>query len=233
MRRSRFALIAFAVLVTSPAQALLGTELGPLLQLVSGQVTEIEKLAENVGVSREQTDLLHRLNRDVDKTVAQIQTLQTLIERAQGLDPRGIRSLSDLNELLRRAKDVQHLLEELLSLKVEIATQAIARSALQSDTSYLMGQEMVATGSRLAQESETAAPGRANQITAAATSAQMLSEGVQLQTMAQMVELQALLLDFQKTQVERELHAEKARRLSFERALTQDAAPRSKGVPRS
>jgi hypothetical protein len=62
------------------------------------------------------------------------------------------------------------------------------------------------------QQSRTASPGRAAQITASAESSQMLSQGVMLQTMAQMTQLQAMNLELQKSEIERNLYSERNRR---------------------
>src|SRR3989344_4416052 len=96
--------VALMLLIVPNARAFLGTEMAPLLQLVAGQVTEIERLTEQVGAAKDQLKALRELNRGVEKTVAQIQNLHALIERARELDPRSVRSLADLNELVRRAK---------------------------------------------------------------------------------------------------------------------------------
>lgn len=221
-------LIGLGLAAAPTASAFLGTELGPLLQLVSGQVQELERLTQSVGVARDQVQLLRTLNDGIERTVTQIQTLQTILERSRDLNPREVKSLADLNDLLERAQGTKALIDDLLLVKVDIANQAIARSALQSDTTYRMGEEMVVTGSQLASESQRASPGRANQITAAASSAQMLSQGVELQTMSQMVQLQALLLEFQKSQVEREVRTEKLRQAQFERQLGTPVTKRSR-----
>ena len=84
-----------------------------------------------------------------------------------------------------------------------------------------MGQEMIAAGSDLAVESKTATPGRAAQITAASGAAQMLSQGVALQTLAHIAQLQAMQLELQKTQMERDQYALTARRAYFSGQLTQ------------
>jgi hypothetical protein len=189
---------------SAQSYAFMGTELGPLLQLVSGQVRELERLAENVGVAKDQLKMLQDLNEGIDRTVNQIQSLQTIVERSQGMDPTSVQSLSDLNDLLERAQGTKGLVEDMIGVKIQLANQAISRSSTQSETAYLMGQEMVATGSQLASESQNASPGRAAQISAAAESAQMLSQGIQLQTLAQVAELQALLLEFQKSQLQKE-----------------------------
>lgn len=215
----RFIALSFLILVPVNGYSFFGTEIAPLLQLVSGQVQQIKQLADQVGVAKEQQELLIRLNEGIGQVVDQIQTLQTIVERAKGLDPREVKSLSDLNDLLARAKQTQAMLLEMQAARVNLANQAIAQGSLQSDTAYKMGQEMVGVGSRLAVESETASPGRAHQITAAASSAQMLSQGVQLQTLSQLVQLQALSLEFQKAEAEKELQGEQLRRNQFQRGL--------------
>ena len=208
------------ILIPAHAQAFLGTELGPLLQLVAGQVREIEQLTEQVGIARDQMKAIKELNDGIERTVTQIRTLREVLERVQGLNPKSVRSLADLNDLMVRAKGSQKMLEDLLVLKVDVAEQAIGRTALQADTAYRMGQEMAVTGSQLARESETASPGRATQISAAAQSAQMLSQGVQLQTLAQVAELQALLVEFHKAQIQKQVEEERSRRSLMERQLT-------------
>lgn len=216
----RLALISSVLLfVPFRAQAFLGTELGPLLQLVAGQITEIEKLSESVTVVRDQARTLRELNEGVERAVTQIRNIQTILERAQGVDPSAVKSLSDLNDLLIRAKQTQEAIDDMMRTKVELADQAIASSALQGDTAYRMGQEMVVTGSQLSAESQAASPGRATQIAATANSAQMLASGVELQTLAQLVQLQAMTLEFQKGQVERELQSSRIRRAAYERQL--------------
>ena len=217
--RCRFLLIGF-ILCPATAWAFMGSEMVPLIQLVTGQVQEIERLAQTIGLARDQLELIRQLNDGIDKTVTQITSLQQLIERVQGLNPQSVRSLSDLNDLLERTKATQETVEELIEIKVALADQAIDRTALQSENAYLMGQEMVATGSVLANESQTASPGRAAQITAAAGSAQMLSQGVQLQTLAQVAEIQALLLEFQKAQLQMEAEGTLSRRENVLRHLS-------------
>ena len=224
------ALILFA-LATSPYPAgasIFGEETVPLIKLVAGQITEIERLSETLELARDQVQLLRDLNDGIDQTVSQIQSIEEIISRTRGLDPSAVRSLSDLNDLLERANQTKRELDELAMAKIAVADQAITASALQSDTSYKMGQEMVGVGSQLAVESRTASPGRAQQISAASGSAQMLAQGVELQTLAQMVQLQALTLEFQKSQVQHDLQNEKARQAVFETALT----PTRNGVKR-
>jgi hypothetical protein len=217
--RSVLLVCIVTALWSSQAFALFGEELGPLLQLVSGQVTEIERLSETVGVAKDQMKLLQDLNTGIDRTISQIQSIEQIVQRAQGLDPTAVKSLSDLNDLLSRVKQTKRQVDDLMRTKLNLADQAITQSALQIDTSYKMGQEMLGTGALLARESQTASPGRATQITAASGSAQMLAQGIQLQTLAQMVQLQALTLEFHKAQLQRELDAEQARTALYEGAL--------------
>jgi hypothetical protein len=208
-----------AMLITRIAQAAFGTEMLPLLQLVSGQVREIEALTQQLGATREQTSLLFELNQGVERVVSQIQSMEAIVERSQGLNPSAVQSLSQLNDLMRRARSTQADLATLIALRSDMADQAIAQSAIQSDTAYRMGQEMVASGSDLARESQTASPGRAAQITASAQSAQMLSQGVELQTLAQIAQLQALQLDFQKAQASQLVSESDQRQQAFQSAL--------------
>jgi hypothetical protein len=210
--RGQLLVLISVLLLPEQALAMFGEELGPLLQLVAGQVQEIDRLAQTVGIAKDQMDFIRNLNDGINKTVNQIQSLQEIMTRVQNLDPRSVKSLADLNDLMEHAKTTQGMVEDLLGVKIALADQAIERTALQSENAYLMGQEMVATGSSLANESRTASPGRAAQITAASSSAQMLSQGFQLQSLAQIAELQAILLEFQKQSLQRDLRSQLSRR---------------------
>jgi hypothetical protein len=220
MRRILISALFAALLERQVHASIFGEEMGPLLQLVAGQVQELRSLTEQVGIAKDQQETLIKLNQGINDAVSQIQSIQALMERAKGLDPSSVRSLSDLNDLLFRANQVKLQVTELLRLKITLANQAIGASALQSDTAYRMGQEMMSVGSNLAQESQQASPGRAAQITAASSSAQTLAKGVELQTLSQLVQLQAMSLDFQKAQIERDLENERARRELYERQLS-------------
>lgn len=229
--KSKFAL--WSVLFFSlQAKAFFGTEMGPLIQLVAGQLQEIEKLSRQVGLAENQIQYLTALNDGIDKTVHQIQSVQSIYERAQGLDPREIKSLSDLSSYLDRARETKIAVEELLALKVGLAGQAVESSALQADTSYRMGQEMVTVGAALAQESQQASPGRAAQISAAASSAQMLSSGVELQTLSQLVQLQAMNLELQRSLIDRDLQADKTRQKQFQQSLLKNSSVLAKSPKR-
>jgi hypothetical protein len=199
------------------------------MKLVAGQITEIERLTQQLGVAKENQALLIELNRGIDKTVTQIQTLETVLERAQGLEPRAVRSVSELNQYLSRAREAKRVVEDAIGLHTEAASIAIQQSSLQGETAYQMGQEMLATGSVLTRESQFASPGRASQITAASQSAQMLAQGVQLQTLAQIAQLQAMQLDLMKTQLETQQREKQLRTSYFEAQLRKK--PHTRGAP--
>jgi hypothetical protein len=219
MKKYIFPALFVAMIERQARASIFGEEMVPLMQLVAGQVQELKALTDQIGIARDQQETLIQLNQGINNAVGQIQSIQALMERARGLDPTSVRSLSDLNDLLVRANQVKLQVNELLRLKVSLANEAIGASALQSDTAYRMGQEMTLVGSSLAKESEQASPGRAAQITAASNSAQMLATGVELQTLAQLLQIQAMNLDLQKAQIERDLQNEQARREMYEKQL--------------
>lgn len=220
MSRRGIAAIVSAGILLSPVKSLaFFADIGPLLQLVAGQVREIETLRSTLKVAEDQAHMLKALNDGIGRTIAQIQSLQAILDRVQGLDPKAVRSVAELNEYLNRAGAIKRDVETLLGLKISAADQAIGQTAVQAETAYLMGQEMVATGSSLAAESTTASPGRANQITAASSSASMLAQGVELQTLAQIAQLQALSLDLQKTQIEQMVFERRAHQAAFAAGL--------------
>lgn len=213
-------LLTLMLLVSFTAEAsMFGEENISLLKLVVGQIEEIKTMAEQLDVAKDQTKFLSDLNEGIEKVINQIESIQSIIERAKGLDPTNVRSISDLNDLLRKAKNTKVRIEELMLLRSRFAGLAIEQSALQSDTSYKMGQEMIQTGSSLSEESKSASPGRAAQITAATGAAQMLAQGVQLQTLSHLIQLQAMSLELQRTQIERDASTSAARQQFFNTQL--------------
>lgn len=221
--RRRTCLILGIALVTLGSTASFGSMFGEeniaLGKLVLGQIEEIHQLTEQVGAAKDQVEFLVQLNQGIESAISQIQSIQAIIERAKDLDPTTVRSVADLNELLRRAKDTKARIEDLMVLRSRFAGVAIEQSSLQSDTSYKMGQEMIQVGAQLAEESRDASPGRAEQITAASGSAQMLAQGVQLQTLSHLVQLQAMSLELQRTQIERDAAGSAARTAFFQSQL--------------
>jgi hypothetical protein len=200
--------------------SIFGEETAVLIQMAGTQLKELSHLAESVGIAKDQRDFLIQINDGVDKTVQQIQSIESIVERAQGVDPTAIRNLTQLNDAIDNTKSISNDVQELLSLKMYLCDEAIEEAGLQSDTTYKTGQEMEDLGSRLSEESKTASPGRAQQISASASSAQMLAMGVELQTLAQMSQLLAMSLDLQKAQIQRDLHIEKSKRAYLRQALT-------------
>ncbi|MBI2712581.1 MAG: hypothetical protein HYX41_07000 [Bdellovibrio sp.] len=203
--------------------SMFGEETAVLLEVVANQLTELGKLAENIGVSKEHLQMLYQINDGVQQVTRQIQALQSIVDRAQGVDPTAIRSLADINRSIEDMKAISGDIQELIFVKLLLCNQTIEQAYLQSDTAYKMGQELATTGSQLALESQTASPGRAQQITASASVAQMLASGVQLQTMAQMSQLLAMHLDLQKTEIEKDLKIHSERRAYLKAALSKQS----------
>ena len=217
---------SLVLLVSIGAQAsIFGEETAVLIGIASNQLTELAKLAEHIGVSKQQRDLLIQLNEGVNQTVEQINSIEKIIERAQGLDPTSMQSLSDINRAITGLRLFSGEIQELLGLKLLLCDEAVESASVQSDTAYKMGQEMEHVGSQLAIQSQSASPGRAQQITASAASAQMLATGVQLQTMAQISQLLAFNLDLQKSQMQRELQLERTRQAYMQTALKRNPGP--------
>ena len=180
-----------------------GEETIPLAQLVAGQITELERLAEPIEISRENRALLLEVNSGIERTTGQINSIETLLERSQRASPQSVSSLAEVRQYVDDMKSTRANAEEVVTLKLLLVDQAIDESALQSDTAYKMGQEMVGLGNELSAESKTASPGRAGQIAASAASAQTLASGVELQTLAHIAELQAMSLELQRSLLER------------------------------
>ncbi|OFZ56272.1 MAG: hypothetical protein A2428_15535 [Bdellovibrionales bacterium RIFOXYC1_FULL_54_43] len=217
--------------------SIFGEENIALLKLVAGQITELERLSETIGVLEDQRNALLEINRGIDKALAQIDAVEEIIIRAQGLEPNSVRDISALNRQIEEMRLLAYRAEEVIQLKIALADLSISQAAIQSETSYKMGQEMIGTGSTLAAESRTASPGRAAQITAAAESSQMMAQGVQLQGMAHLIQLQAETLDLQKTLLAQQNASIQAQNEYFRGGISkkpsvsaQRRKPNSKGV---
>lgn len=207
---------------TTSWASLFGEETAVLIEIAANQATELSRLAENIGIAKEHRDLLIQVNEGINRTTQQIQSIEAIIKRAEGLDPTSVRNLSQLNEAIENLKLISGDTQELVAMKLELCDEAVNSASMQSDTAYKMGQEMEKVGAELAIESQTASPGRASQISASALSAQMLATGVELQTLSQISQLLALNLDLQKSQIQKEIQSERSRRVYFESALSRD-----------
>lgn len=205
--------------------SIFGEENIALLKLVSGQLLELERLANALEIAKENQSLFLEVNKGIDRVTTQLDAIDTVIQRSEGLDPTSIKRISDITNMIYDLKSMKASVEELVMAKLLLSEKAIGQSALQSDTAYKMGQEMIGTGSMLASEAKSASPGRAAQISASAETSSMMSQGVMLQTLAQLTQLQAMNLELQKTQMQREYYTEQARKSLLASQLT-----KSKGM---
>lgn len=208
----RFLVILILLAPFSARASIFGEENIALLKLVSGQLLELERLANALEIAKENQALLIEINKGIDRVTTQLDAVDTIIQRSQGLDPTSIKRISDITNMIYDLKSMKASVEELVVVKLLLSEKAIGQSALQSETAYKMGQEMIGTGSVLASEAKTASPGRAAQISASAQTSNMMSQGVMLQTMAQMTQLHAMNLELQKSQLQREVYTERSRR---------------------
>lgn len=197
--------LVLLVLASSARASIFGEENIALMKLVVGQIVELEKLAAALEVAKEQRDLIEQINAGVNRTIAQIEAIEEILNRAQGLDPRNIRRISELTDAILEVRELKRRAQDIQNTRILIANNAIAQSGLQAETAYTMGQEMIRTGTDLSREATSASPGRSAQITATAQSAQTLSSGVVLQTLSHIAQLQAVSLEFQKAQAESRL----------------------------
>lgn len=207
-----FFVILILIAPLSARASIFGEENIALLKLVSGQLLELERLANALEIAKENQALLLEVNKGIDRVTTQIDAIDTITQRSQGLDPTSVKRISDITNMIYDLKSMKASVEEIVIVKLLLSEKAIGQSALQSETAYKMGQEMVGTGAVLASEAKSASPGRAAQITASAQTSSMVSQGVMLQTMAQMTQLQAMNLELQKSQLQREVYTEKSRR---------------------
>lgn len=214
-------LLPLAFICNSANASIFGEENVPLYKLVLGQIIELERLAQAVGVAKETRDVLVEINRGIAQATDQISALEEIARRAKNLNPNAIKDISSLTDFINELKSINADTEEIVRAKLALTDEAIAQSAVQSNTAYVMGQEMIGIGSKLADESRSASPGRAAQISASAASSEMLSSGVMLQTMAQLTQLTALNLELKKTEMARDLELSQGRR-NFSSKLLQN-----------
>ena len=224
-------LLGVSLLSANPTRAsIFGEENIALTKLVVGQIEEIRQLTEALGVAKDQVETLRKINEGIYRATATIETIQEVTRRAKGLDPKSVRRISDLTSLIYELKGLRSETQRLLVLKTEIADEAIMQAGTQSETAYLMGQEMIQTGGSLATEAQSASPGRAAQISASSTANSMLSQGVQLQTLAQIAQMQAISLDLQKTQIAESAKAETERSGLYARQISAQSDGRTSKI---
>lgn len=214
-------LVLFMMLPGISKASIFGEETVVLVKMLANQLIELERLAENVGLSRERRDMLEYLNRGVEQATQQIAAIDSVINRAQGLSPGNVKRIADLNSLFERAKSVQAKIGAMEAVKLDVAESAVAQSALQADTSYKMGQELIGLGAELSREAQKASPGRATQITATTTTTQMISQGVLLQSLAQQTEILAILLELARSKRAEAIAREEQNRGFYLRQLAQ------------
>jgi hypothetical protein len=206
--------------------SIFGEENIALSKLVLGQIQEISHLAEIVGASKDNLRALEQINSGINQVTNTINALEEIKRRAQGLDPKSARRASDLARLIQELKRLREDVRGVMIIRLALADESISQASVQSESAYLMGQEMIKVGSGLSQEAHVASPGRAAQISAAANSSAMLSEGVQLQTLAHIAQLQSMSLELQKSQMERDLQLSDERERLYKERLARPTTPR-------
>ena len=117
----RVTIIFLALMSSTMANAsIFGEETLALLKLVGGQAIELERLADVVGVAKDQRDLLIKLNDGIETGVRQIEAIQAIIERAKGLDPTAVSRISDLTRQIEDVKEIHARTEEVVALKLTL-----------------------------------------------------------------------------------------------------------------
>src|SRR3989344_3796908 len=105
MRNTLILLFILSCCVSGNAHAsLFGEETLVLMQIVANQLTELKHLAENVGIQKNQIELLYEINEGVQKSTQQITSLQSIIDRSQGVDPTSVKNLSEINRNIEDMK---------------------------------------------------------------------------------------------------------------------------------
>ena len=227
MRKLILAAILTITVAPFSAHALFGEDVASLLRLVAGQLDEIEQLTKAAGAAEDQLTILKKINDGIGRATSTIQTIDEIARRAKGLDPKSVQRLADLRRVLDEVRDIKSQTEGILLVKTEIADEAISSAAVQSATAYTMGQEMIGTGGSLSQEAATASPGRASQITASSSANLMLAQGVELQTLSQIAQMQAIQLDLQKSLIERDARHELERQDLYSQSVTNQSGTKA------
>ena len=217
--------ILLLLLPLSASASMFGEENIALLKLVTGQLAEIEQLAKTVGIAEENRQLLLHLNEGIERASFQINAIGEIIERSKHLDPSSIKSISKLNAYLQESESLHRSVSQIINAKLALIDVAIGQSAIQSETSYTMGQEMVKTGAFLSQEAAHASPGRAAQISASANSVKLVSDGVLLQSISHLTELTSMQLTLERDRMLRDSRSERSRQNFMLDRLSQGGKP--------
>jgi hypothetical protein len=194
--------------------SMFGEENVPLYKLVMGQILELEKLAEALNIAKEDRAFLLEINDGINRVTSQLESIEEIVKRAEKLDPKSIRRISDITNLINDAKSLDRDINALLQAELLLTESAVRASSLQSETAYSVGKELIVTGSSLSREARTASPGRAAQISAAAGTSQMLAMGTLLQTISHLTEIETISLELKKSELQQNLRIEQDRKKS-------------------
>lgn len=220
----------FAPLSLKCARAsILGEENIALAKLIIGQIVELERLAEIVEASQENIQVLRKVSEGIERSIRQVEGLESLIDRFKSVDPSSVRDLASLNHQLLGLKQIAANAFEVVELKIELAEGTVAQASNQSLATYDTGRELMQRGALFATEAKGASPHRASQLTASAQSAELMGQGAQLQAIAHLIQLQAQTLELVKLQTQTMLQASHASGSVFAQTLL----ARAKRPPRS
>jgi hypothetical protein len=224
----KYFILVVALLSASAKASIFGEETIALLKLVALQTEELSQLSESVGATKDQTEILKRINEGVTSLTRTIDAIDEVVKRAKDLDPKSVRRISDLTRMVEDVKELRSKATEVLLLRTLIAQEAVSQGGLQAETAYSAGGEMVKLGKYLNDESAQASPGRASQISASAASGSVVAQGVQLQTLSQIAQMQAISLELQRSEIENRIQTSRQQDSMFLNTLSKrpDAARR-------
>ena len=219
-------LIPILLISLAAHASIFGEENLALGKMVLGQMEEIRQLTDAVGVARDQMKTLQALNDGIERAVRTIETVNDIERRARGLNPK-IGRISDLTNLIYELRALKRDVDDVMEARLLLADQTIKEAALQSETAYLMGGEMISSGSDLSREARTASPGRAAQISASANANSMMAEGVQPQTLSHIASIEAMNLELHKGELDERAAARRDERRLYNTRLASSDSKRS------
>ncbi len=161
-------LMATATLVAtllSPNTAkadIFGGDVAVLVQILSTTIQELATLQQTLNIAKGDSDLLGRVNRDIESALSEIYAIQDIVR-----DTNEIGKTKDPMELLNRLRGIYGRLPRLGNLKALEFADNVSGTALGVDNdSYIHAGKLDAAAVKLQAQARSASPGKAQQLTA-------------------------------------------------------------------
>lgn len=199
-----------SVFHANPARAdMFGGDVAVLLQILQNALQQLIILRQTLDVAKNDSDLLHSVNRDIETALTEIHAIQDVVRETNDIG-----KTRDPVELLNRVRNIYGRLPRLGNLeRMNFADKATGNGLAVDNDTHLHAAQMDQIGLRLQEQARTASPGRAQQITAQ-------SQSAMLHSLAQIERTDATILRVDSTQLALQNQKEKNHIESFDHSYS-------------